>query len=200
MYRKILIALIIIVLLVLGGLIAFSNNINTSTDTQINFLSNKTLKNGDSIEFQLTDSKGNALADQNLKIKFSSSTGESQNFTITTDSDGKGALVLNEQADGNYTIVVTYDGDNTHKGCSANQSITVGEAETSEYSGDASSDSSQYSSSDSSYSSGGSSSSSSDLTYDSDLNVYYDSNGIVRGGQVDGANYYDLKNNPPNME
>ena len=200
MYRKILIALIIIVLLILGGLIAFSNNTNTSTDTQINFLSNKTLKNGDSIEFQLTDSKGNALADQDLKIKFTSATGESQNFTITTDSQGKGYLVLNEQDDGNYTIVVTYDGDKTHKGCSANQSITIGEVETSEYSGDASSDSSQYSSSASSYSSGDSSSSSSDLTYDSELNVYYDSDGIVRGGQADGQSYDYIKNNPPNME
>ena len=65
MYRKILITLIIIVLVVLGAMIVLSNG-NSNTDTQINFLSNKTLKNGDSIEFQLKDSQGNALANQNL--------------------------------------------------------------------------------------------------------------------------------------
>ena len=40
MYRKLLIALIIIVLVVLGGLIVFSNgNSNSNADTKINFLS-----------------------------------------------------------------------------------------------------------------------------------------------------------------
>lgn len=192
MYRKILITLIIIVLVVLGAMIVLSNG-NSNTDTQINFLSNKTLKNGDSIEFQLKDSQGNALANQNLKIKYTSSTGESQNFTITTDSQGKGSLVLNEQENGNYTIIVTYDGDNNYKGCSASQTITIGDE--SAQSNDSTQSTSQSTGSTAS-SSSQASSSSSDLKYDSELNVYYDSNGIVRGGQSDGASYDYIKNHP----
>ena len=193
MYRKILIALIIIVLIVLGGLIVFSNgDSNSNTDTKINFLSNKTLQNGDAIVFELTDSKGNVLANQELKIKFTSSSGESQNFTITTDNLGKGKLVLNEQ-DGNYTITVAYAGDSSHKGCSANQTITIGNVNSQQ-----TDSTSQTSSSSQSASTGSSSSSSSssDLKYDSELNVYYDSNGIVRGGQSDGSRYESIKNNP----
>ena len=79
MYRKILIALIIVVLIVLGGLIVFSNgDSNSNTDTKINFLSNKTLQNGGSVVFELTDSKGNVLANQELKIKFTSSSGKNR--------------------------------------------------------------------------------------------------------------------------
>ena len=108
MYKKILIALIIIVLLILGGLIVFSNgNDNASIDTKINFLSNKTLKNGDSIEFELTDSNGNVLAGQDLKITFASTGGTPQNFTITTDSHGRGAVVLNEQDALTETAAIT---------------------------------------------------------------------------------------------
>ena len=189
MYKKILIALIIIALLVLGGLIVFTNsNGNGNVDTQITFLSNKTLKNGDSIEFQLTDSQGKALANQNLKIIFASSNGQRQNFTITTDSQGKGALVLNGEDDGNYTVTVTYDGDNNYKGCSANQKITIGEVIV--QNGDATSNSTQ--STQSSQQSSGSSSSS-DMNYDREMNVQYDSNGIIRGGQNDGERYSDVQ-------
>lgn len=188
MYKKILIVFIIIALLVLGGLIVFSNgNGNANTDTKINFLSNKTLKNGDSIQFELTDSKGNALANQELKITFASSEGTPQNFTIKTDSQGKGSLVLNEQADGNYTIIVTYEGNGDYKGCSEKQTITVGAVKTG-------STNSTYAQTQSSSNATGSSSS--NLHYDKDLNVYYDSNGIIRGGQNDGANYQDIKNRP----
>ena len=188
MYKKILIALIIIALLVLGGLIAFTNDTgDANTDTKITFLSNKTLKNGDSIEFQLTDSNGNALANQDLKITFASSEGTPQNFTITTDSQGKGALVLNEQADGNYTIIVTYAGNGDYKGCSEKQTITVGEVAT---------DSTDSNNVQSQSSSSSSDSSSSDLHYDSELNVYYDSNGVIRGGQSDGSSYQEAKKGP----
>ena len=195
MYRKLLIALIIIVLVVLGGLIVFSNgNPNDNTDTKINFLSNKTLKNGDSVVFELTDSKGNVLANQELKIKFTSSSGESQNFTITTDNLGKGKLVLNEQENGNYSITVAYAGDSNHKGCSATETITIGYVN-SEQTNSTSQTSTSSQSASTSSSSG--SSSSSDLKYDSELNVYYDSSGKIRGGQNDGADYEYAKTHQP---
>ena len=142
------------------------------------------MKNGDSVEFQLTDSQGNALADQELKITFASTTGAPQNFTITTDSQGKGALVLDGEEDGNYTVIVSYSGDGNYNGCSEKQTITVGDVD-SDYTESYSSEYDSYS-----YDS------SSDLSYDSELNVYYDSNGIIRGGQSDGYSLQEARNGP----
>jgi hypothetical protein len=38
------------------------------------------------------------------------------------------------------------------------------------------------------------------VNYDSELNVNYDSNGRVVGGQSDGASYEELKNNQPQVD
>lgn len=189
MNRKIIIALIIIVLIVLGCLIAFSSN--SKIDTQINFLSAGNLQNGAQIQFELKDAQGNALANQNINIEFGSND-KKQNFTITTDSQGRGALVLNDENPGNYSISVSYAGDDKHNGCSATKNITIGD-ETSE------NVDTSYTYNNSTQSTSYSSSSSSDLNYDSELNEHYDSSGKIVGGQNDGADYDYIKNNPPNV-
>lgn len=202
MNRKIIIALIVIVLLILGGLVAFSQNIKI--DTQINFLSNTSLKNGDSVEFELVDAQGNKLSDQILNIKFETGEGV-ENYTVKTNSEGKASLLLNDESTGNYTVIVSYDGDNDHNNCSARESFTIGEGTSdaslnsesganSDYSTDSSAQTQTSSSSDSSQSS------SENLNYDSDLNLYYDSDGIIRGGQNDGSSYEYIKNNPPQVD
>lgn len=151
MDRKIIIALIIIVLIVLVGLLSFSTGIKT--DSQINFLSGSNLKNGNQIEFELVDAQGNALSNQEIKITFSG-VNETQNFTITTDNQGRGSLILKDENSGNYTVSVSYGGDDKHNGCSANQKITIkggtSESSTGNYTHDDSS--TRYTSSDSSHS------------------------------------------------
>ncbi len=191
MNRNIIIVLIIIVLVILGGLVVFSQN-TAKSDTQITFSGNTSLKNGDSINFTLKDAQGNAIANQNISILFEGN-GNVEKYSIITDSQGKGSLVINDEGSGNYTISVSFAGDDKYNSCSATQKITVGEENTAnnDYS---SSNSASYSTSDSSYSS---SSSSSNVNYDSELNVNYDSNGRVVGGQNDGASYESLKNNQP---
>ncbi|MBE6497102.1 MAG: hypothetical protein E7Z81_02290 [Methanobrevibacter sp.] len=194
MNRNILIVLIIIVLVILGGLVVFSQN-TAKSDTQITFSGNTSLDNGDSINFTLKDAQGNPLANQNVSILFEGN-GNVEKYSIITDSQGKGSLVLNNEGSGNYTISVSFAGDDKYNSCSATQKITVGEQNTAnnDYS---SSDSASQSTSDSSYSS---SSSSSNVNYDSELNVNYDSNGRVVGGQSDGASYEELKNNQPQVD
>ena len=182
MDRKIIIALIIIVLIVLVGLVSFSSGIKT--DTQINFMTGTNLKNGDQVQFELKDAQGNALANQEINITFGGNN-EKQNFTITTDDQGKGALILKDENSGNYTVSVSYGGDDKHNGCSAKQAIKIGEG-TSESSDNYTYDSSStYSSSYSSYSS----THSSDSNYNSESNdnAYSndnaDSNGRIESGQ-----------------
>ncbi|MEE0901411.1 MAG: hypothetical protein UIB31_02675 [Methanobrevibacter sp.] len=195
MNRNIIIVLIVIVLIILGGLVAFSLN-TAKADTQITFSSNTSLKNGDSVDFVLTDAQGNAIANQNVTILFEGN-GDVERYSVITDNQGRGSLVLNDEDSGNYTITVSFAENDKYNGCSATQKITLGDVSqpTSDYSA-SSYDSSSYSTSTSSSSS---SSSGSELTYDSELNVNYDSNGRVVGGQNDGASYEDIKNNHPQI-
>ncbi len=183
MDRKIIIALIIIVLIALAGLLAFSSGIKT--DTQIDFLTGSTLKNGDQVQFELKDAQGNALANQEVKITFTGKD-EKQNFTITTDENGRGALILKDENSGNYTVSVSYDGDDKHNGCSNNFKIMLKDNETAETSDDYSYDSSYDYSSDYSYSSY------SDSSYSSESSESSSSN-TIQGGQNDGIDADYLK-------
>ncbi len=175
MKRKIIIALIIIVLIILAGLIVFSSG--AKSDTQITFLGNASLENGDQVEFELKDAQGNVLANQEVSITFEGN-GEKQSFSITTDSQGRGALVLKDEKDGNYTITVNYAGDEKHNGCTANQAITIGDASKSSDSYESTSYTSQ------STSNNGQNSS---------------SNNVIQGGQNDGLDSNYINNNQPNI-
>lgn len=201
MNRNIIIVLIIIFLIILAGIITFSQ-FGTKEDSQISFISNASLENGDYVRFQLTDAKGNGLANQNLSISFGTG-GNYQHYSVITDSAGNGALLLNDEAPGNYNITVKYDGGEQFNGCSASQNITIGSENYQNSTYASQTGSTGYSqnggaSTQSSASSAQSSDaqSSEATNYDSELNVRYDSNGRVVGGQNDGANYNDLKNNP----
>lgn len=194
MNRNILVVLIVIVLIVLGGLLVFSHT-SAKSDTQITFLSNTSLNSEDSVEFVLKDAQGNPLENQNVSILFKDGS-EVERYSILTDSNGKGSLVLNESA-GNYSITVNYGGDDKYNSCSASFTVTIAGANNTaaDYSTAQSSQSASTGASSSSPSQ-----SSSSLSYDSELNVNYDSNGRVVGGQNDGASYEDLKNNRPNIQ
>lgn len=187
MDRKIIIALIIIVLIALAGLLSFSAGIKT--DTKIDFLSGSNLKNGNQIDFELVDAQGNALSNQEIKITFRG-VNETQNFTITTDDNGKGSLILKDEKSGNYTVSVSYDGDDKHNGCSANQKITIkdgtSENSTANYTTDESS--TRYTSGDSSYSS----------TY-SDSSQSSDDSDIIQSGQNKGISRKYLEENQPRV-
>lgn len=198
MNRNIIIALIVIFLIILAGIITFAQS-NVKVDSQIDILSNASLKNGEMVEFQLLDAQGNPLANQNISISFGSN-GQSEQLSIITDTEGKGALLINNETPGNYNVNLSYAGDDRHNGCSASQNITIGDGsfESSEYSTTESNG--DYSSAATSDASSASSQSSSDLQYDSELNVQYDSNGKIVGGQNDGANIETVRNNPQQVD
>ena len=157
------------------------------------------MKNGQSVEFQLTDAQGNAIANQNLTISFGAN-GTYEQYSIITDDSGKGALLLNNEEPGNYVITVNFAGNEQYNECRASQNITVASGESfeegnlipSEGAGNYSTDGTQEQ-----YTDGQASTT---ANYDSELNVYYDSNGKVVGGQNDGADYNELKNNPPAVD
>ncbi len=198
--RNLIIIAIFIVLVVLVGIFAFSmphNNQNEKTNTEIKFLSEDTLKNGESVQFELRDAQGYVLKGQNVTITFVEN-GEDQNYSIVTNNDGQGSLVLNNEEPGEYEITVFFNGTAAFNGCSAKQKITVQEgytqtsSESSTQSGTSEPTQSNSSAGTSLYN--GNSSSSQNLHYDSQYNFYYDDNGIIRGGQSDGMSADYVRN------
>lgn len=190
MNKNIIIIAIIVLIIAIMGIFAFSLT-QTANDeklnTQITFLSQSTLRNGEAVQFELKDANGNLLANQNITITFVEN-GENQTYSIITDSNGKGALVLNNEEPGDYEVTVTFAETERYYGSSAKQTITVedGSSDVSiDYGSDESESISQNSSAGTSLYNGNSSDSQ-QLHYDSQYNFYYDDNGVIRGGQNDG--------------
>lgn len=200
--NHVIILAIVVVLVVLVGIFAFMQphtEQNGKINTEITFLSQDHLKNGEAVEFELKDNQGNPIATQNITIIFVED-GENQTYSIITDNDGKGSLVLNNEAPGSYEVIVSYNGTVRYNGCTATQSITIEEGaaeESSEPVADESDNTSEPVQSNSSAGTAlynGNSSSQGELYYDSQYNFYYDNNGIIRGGQNDGYSADYIRN------
>lgn len=213
MNKNIIIAILIVIIIAVVGFTVFSQPQATTQDgklnTQINFLSQTTLKNGDQVQFELKDAQGAVIAGQPVTISYDDGSGNIQKYTINTDQNGKGYLTINGEAAGNYDVTVDFAGNEKYNACTAKQTITVEEgtsdaqetvaenstANTVMYNNDTSSSSSSTSSD----SSSSSQSTPSASYYDAELNVYYDENGNVIGGQSAGSTIYELRqeyNNP----
>lgn len=187
MSKKWIIAIIIIIILAVVGVFAFTQG-GAKADTQITFLSETTLKNGDQVQFVLTDAQENPIANQEVTITYESN-GETQNFTVVTDAEGKGGLLLSDQPTGEHTVIVNYNGNDQYNGAIGNFAFTIEEGTS-----DANTDStSSASTAGTSASSSSSSSSDSNLNYNSEYNVHYDDNGIIHGGQNDGESMDDVE-------
>lgn len=74
MNKNIIIAILAIIIIAAGG-IAFAQTSaaadGNKQNTQINFLSNSHLKNGEMVQFELKDSQGKAIANQRINHFFS---------------------------------------------------------------------------------------------------------------------------------
>lgn len=185
MDKKIIIAILAIILIALG-LFVFSHT-GEKLDTQITFLSDTDLKNGDQVEIQLSDEKGNALQNQQIDFVIVEN-GEAHTYSAYTDANGRAYLVLNDETPGDYEITVNFKGSDQLNPCTAKQTISIGDDD----SADASSSASTASTS---------SNSSSDQThYDAELNERYNDDGVIQGGQNDGMDIEDVRNNVPQVD
>ncbi|WP_405292792.1 Ig-like domain-containing protein [Methanobrevibacter sp.] len=211
MNRNIIIAILVVIIIAAVGFFVFSQGQPTTDgkiNTQISFLSQNTLKNGEQVQFELKDAQGNPIAGELVNITYKNADkGVDEKYAVYTDNAGKGYLTINGEDAGSYDVAVDYGGNDKYAACSAKVTITVEDGTSDETPSETNSNSSantlQYndqSSSDSSSSSSSGSSGSGQLYYDSELNVYYNANGIIVGGQDDGESYTYLKNNPPEVD
>ena len=188
MNKNIIIAILAIIVIASAGFMLLSHS-DGKANTEINFLSGTSLYNGDQVQFELKDAQGTALAGQEVTIAYDDGTGSIQNYNIYTDSNGKGYLTINGEAAGNYDFTVTYNGTDQYNGCSAKQTITVNEG-TSQEAAPAPAETNSSANTvlyNNATSSSQGNSTGSNLHYDSQYNFYYDDQGIIRGGQNDGA-------------
>lgn len=124
MNKNIIIGSLLVVLLAIGGVFALSDN--GKVNTEVNFLSDSNLNNGDHIEILLKDTNGNPLAEQKIAIIYEAN-GNEEDYHVITDSEGKAYLTLTDEPSGEHKVTVKYDGDDKYNGCVAEETIVIKE-------------------------------------------------------------------------
>ena len=162
--KIIIIALIVIIAALLVGMAAMMMPNMGKQNTILKFKSNSTLTEGDSLKVKLTDGNGSAIANETVNITITGKNASDDYHSVVTNDNGVGTLKLDKDA-GEYDVTVSYGGNDKYNGCNATKKITVEKEEVVEE--PVSQQSSQ------------SSSSSNEIHYDEEINVYYDSNGVI---------------------
>ncbi|WP_407423644.1 C1 family peptidase [Methanobrevibacter sp.] len=79
-------------------------------------------------QFILKDENGTALANKEVKVSFN---GKTQ--TVTTDENGQATATLKANAEGNYNVEMTFEGDNDYRETNQNATITLKKQKTGIY-------------------------------------------------------------------
>lgn len=162
--KLIIVGLIIVIIALITGL-AFMLMDNTSPkqESQINILGNSTVSEGDAISVKLS-SNGTVLKDEILHVSILNGSGDEILYkSVKTNSKGMANFVLENLSAGTYNMNVTFRGDGNYSANTTSKEITVMEIEVVEEPITVQESSSNDNS----------------ITYDEELNVYYDSNRVI---------------------
>ncbi len=171
MDKKYLIGIIIVLILIVAlGVFSMGSN-NAKQDSKLEILTNNQLNVGDNIEIQLTDLNNVPIANEIVNVTMGNNS-----FQMTTNNDGKVILKTDNISSGNYSLNVAFDGNDKFNGNSTSQKLILKGAEA-----DVESSSSEITQSTPTQTTTDSSSSESNdnVHYDSELNVYYNDQGVV---------------------
>ena len=180
---KIIIALVVVLIVVLAAGILLLNPSHAKVDSRTIVTSNSTLHDGDNFTIRLTDLNNTPIANQRVNITIIDANGGKNPQAVTTDANGEGKLQLNGLTPGEYTMNVTYGGNDNYTVCNTTQKLTMEKKVVHETVNQQSTKSS---------------SSSNEIFFDPEVNVYYDSKGIVvdpdgKHSQSVGSRYSDLR-------
>lgn len=119
----ILIAIIIVLAAILG--VMFLQSSNAKEPSKIKIISNKTLYEGDSLSIQLTDLNKTPISKEKVNITIKDKKGKIiVNKTVKTNSKGKAKLELDLKK-GNYSVNVTYGGNENYSANSTTKNIKI---------------------------------------------------------------------------
>jgi len=180
---KIIIALVVLLIVVIAAGILLLNPSHAKVDSRTIVTSNSTLHDGDNFTIRLTDLNNTPIANQRVNITIIDANGGKNPQAVTTDANGEGKLQLNGLTPGEYTMNVTYGGNDNYTVCNTTQKLTMEKKVVHETVNQQSTKSS---------------SSSNEIFFDPEVNVYYDSKGIVvdpdgKHSQSVGSRYSDLR-------
>jgi hypothetical protein len=203
MNKKIILVLlsIFIVAVVAGSAIAAEAKVNT----EIKMLSEKTLKNGDDIEFQLKDAQGKEIASQKVNISFEAN-GKYENYSIITDEHGNGYLVLYNEDLGDHKVIINYSGNDKYNPCKLEETIKIVEGTSKNDKTNANSTAStiKYDNATKANNTTNTTNATNNtdeiLFYDAEYNFYYNQYGVIVGGQSDGMDAYEVASNYAEQE
>lgn len=119
MNKNIIIAILVVIIIAAGAAFMFGQI--GKTQTEIKIINNETFQNGEAVHFELKDAQGNAIANQPLNITYKGN----ETYTVTTDDNGKGHLMISGEKAGKYEIEVKYAGNDKYASSSAKDVITV---------------------------------------------------------------------------
>lgn len=126
-YNKIIIVLVLVLVVIVAAGILFLNQGHAKVDSKVIVTSNSTLNDGDNFTIRLTDLNNTSIANQTVNVTIIDANGGKNPQVITTDANGDGSLQLNGLAVGNYTINVTYGGNNNYTSCNTTQKLEMKE-------------------------------------------------------------------------
>ena len=131
MENKNIIIILVVIIVIFAAAIGFSllNPTSAKDPTKINITSDNEQYGNGNLSAQLTDLNNTPISKQIVNITIKNSKGELVvDDVVKTNSDGKAEL--NFQLDkGEYTVNVTYGGNENHTGNNTTQNLTIKEEE-----------------------------------------------------------------------
>ena len=124
---KIIIALVVVLIVVLAAGILLLNPGHAKVDSRTIVTSNSTLHDGDNFTIRLTDINNTPIANQRVNITIIDANGGKNPQAVTTDANGEGKLQLNGLTPGEYTMNVTYGGNENYTACNTTQKLEMKE-------------------------------------------------------------------------
>ena len=129
-YNKIIIALVVLLVVMIAAGAIFLNSGHAKIDSRVIVTSNSTLHDGDNFTVMLTDLNNTPIANQRVDITIIDANGGKNPRVVTTDAKGEGSLQLNGLNPGNYTMNVTYGGNENYTSCNTTQNLEMKKVET----------------------------------------------------------------------
>lgn len=125
--NKLIIALVVILIVMIAAGIFLLNPGHAKVDSRVIVTSNSTLHDGDNFTIRLTDLNNTPISNQRVNITIIDANGGKNPQAVTTDANGDGRLQLNGLTLGNYTVNVTYGGNNNYTVCNTTQRLQMTE-------------------------------------------------------------------------
>ncbi|MBE6510921.1 MAG: hypothetical protein E7Z74_06610 [Methanobrevibacter millerae] len=125
--NKLIIALVVILIVMIAAGIFLLNPGHAKVDSRVIVTSNSTLHDGDNFTIRLTDLNNTPIANQRVNITIIDANGGKNPQAVTTDANGDGRLQLNGLTLGNYTVNVTYGGNDNYTVCNTTQRLQMTE-------------------------------------------------------------------------